>query len=51
LMKTFTNAKERSAKEWAALFAKADPGFKFRGVHLPAGAKIAIIEAKWNPAE
>ncbi|KAF1950072.1 putative hydroxyindole O-methyltransferase [Byssothecium circinans] len=51
LMKTFTNAKERSAKEWAALFAKADPGFKFNRVHLPAGAKIAIIEAKWNPVE
>lgn len=50
LMKTFTNAKERSAKEWAALFEKADPRFKFTGVQLPPGAKVAIIEAKWDPA-
>jgi len=48
-MKVFTNAKERSGQEWATLFAKTDPRFKFQGVTIPPGAKIAIIEAKWNP--
>lgn len=48
-MKIFTNAKERDASQWAALFKKADVRFHFQGVKLPPGAKCAIIEAKWVP--
>jgi hypothetical protein len=47
LMKSFTNAKERNAQEWAALFTKADPRFEFQGICIPPGAKCAVIEAKW----
>lgn len=47
-MKTMTNAKEREGGDWAALFAKTDPGFKFLGITPPPpGARDAIIEAEW----
>jgi hypothetical protein len=46
-MKCFTNAKERDFEEWAALFAKADPRFKFLGVRTPLGSKASLIEAEW----
>jgi hypothetical protein len=48
-MKMFSNAKERTAREWEDLFTRADPGFKFKGVHVPVGAKVANIEAHWLP--
>ena len=48
-MKTFFNAKERDAEEWAALFAKADPRFAYLGTRVPRGSKCAIIEAEWQP--
>lgn len=50
VVKSFSNAKERDAEEWATLFAKADPGFKFLGVKMPPGSRTAIIEAEWQPA-
>jgi hypothetical protein len=46
-MKCFTNAKERDFDEWATLFAKADPRFKFLGVRTPLGSKASLIEAEW----
>ncbi|KAL5115578.1 hypothetical protein ACEQ8H_006554 [Pleosporales sp. CAS-2024a] len=49
VMKCFTNAKERDYQEWAALFAMADPGFKFLGVRTPMGSKASFIEAEWRP--
>ncbi|OCL08124.1 S-adenosyl-L-methionine-dependent methyltransferase [Glonium stellatum] len=51
VMKCFTNAKEREAGDWAALFTKADPRFKFLGVRMPPGSKDAVIEAEWTSAE
>lgn len=50
-MKCFTNAKERHFEEWAALFAMADPRFKFLGVRTPQGSKASFIEAEWRPLE
>lgn len=50
-MKCFTNAKERDFEEWAALFAKADPRFKFLGVRTPLGSKASFIEAEWSLQE
>jgi hypothetical protein len=47
VMKCFTNAKERDFDEWATLFAKADPRFKFLGVRTPLGSKASLIEAEW----
>jgi hypothetical protein len=47
VMKCFTNAKERDFDEWAALFAKADPRFRFLGVRTPLGSKASLIEAEW----
>ncbi|MCJ1246390.1 hypothetical protein MMC30_003597 [Trapelia coarctata] len=51
VMKSFSNAKERDAEEWATLFAKADPGFQVTSIKVPPGAKSAIIEARWQPDE
>lgn len=48
-MKAFTNAQERDAGEWAALFSKADSRFKLLDVKLPLGSKHAIIQAEWQP--
>lgn len=50
-MKCFTNAKEREAGDWAALFAKADAGFRFRGVRMSPGSKASLIEAEWQPLQ
>jgi hypothetical protein len=51
VMKCFTNAKERDFDEWAALFAMADPRFKFLGVRTPVGSKASFIEAEWRLIE
>ena len=50
IMKELNNGKERDAEEWAALFQVADPGFKFRRIKYPEGAKLAVIEAVWEGA-
>lgn len=47
-MKSFLNAKERDAEQWAGLFARADSRFKFLGLRIPEGSKCAIIEAEWT---
>lgn len=46
-MKAFNNARERDAETWAALFKEADVRFHFKGIVLPEGARMAIIEAEW----
>ena len=51
IMKSFTNAKERDAAQWANLLGKADPRFKFLGVRVPKGSKCATIEAEWTPGD
>ena len=47
-MKAFNNARERDAETWAALFKEADPRYLFKGIVLPKGARMAIIEAEWT---
>lgn len=46
-MKAFGNARQRDAEAWAALFTEADEGFRFVGISLPQGARMAIIQAEW----
>ncbi|KAK7701460.1 hypothetical protein SLS64_010204 [Diaporthe eres] len=46
-MKAFGNARQRDAEMWAALFTEADEGFRFVGITLPEGARMAIIQAEW----
>lgn len=46
-MKAFNNARERDVETWGELFKEADERFRFLGVTVPAGARMAIIEAYW----
>lgn len=46
-MKAFNNARERDLESWLALFMTADPRFRFLGIKVPQGARMAIIEAEW----
>jgi hypothetical protein len=48
VMLTLLNAQERSADEFATLFAKADPRYKFIGVTRPKGCRMSIVEAVWE---
>jgi hypothetical protein len=43
------NAKERDVDDWTELFAMADPRFKFLGATQPAGSRMSIMEAVWEP--
>jgi hypothetical protein len=47
-MKALNNARERDSETWAALFKEADPRYRFKGISLPQGARMAIIEAEWT---
>jgi len=49
LMLQLLNAKERDVDDWAALFAMADPRFKFLGAKQPKGSRMSIMEAVWDP--
>ncbi|KAB8229433.1 O-methyltransferase [Aspergillus alliaceus] len=46
-MKAFNNARERDVQAWEELFTEADSRFRFLGVSVPPGARMAIIEAEW----
>ncbi|KAM7202700.1 S-adenosyl-L-methionine-dependent methyltransferase [Rhypophila sp. PSN 637] len=46
-MKAFNNARERDAEDWVRLFARADVRFRFVGITVPQGARMAIIQAEW----
>ncbi|RDK45505.1 O-methyltransferase [Aspergillus phoenicis ATCC 13157] len=46
-MKAFNNARERDVETWESLFVEADSRFRFLGVSVPPGARMAIIEAEW----
>ncbi|KAI1346685.1 S-adenosyl-L-methionine-dependent methyltransferase [Xylaria sp. FL0043] len=49
-MMAVLNAKERSADEFAKLFALADERLKFKGAHrAPGDRKVCIFEAVWEP--
>lgn len=48
-MAALFNARERTLREWKALFAEADRRFEFVGVHEPKGSRLAILEVRWSP--
>lgn len=43
------NARERGEDDYAELFQRADPRFKFLGVRTPKGCRMSIMEAVWQP--
>ncbi|KAI1074870.1 S-adenosyl-L-methionine-dependent methyltransferase [Whalleya microplaca] len=47
-MKAFNNARERDVETWMNLFMTADPRFKFLGITIPQGARMAVIQAEWT---
>lgn len=42
------NARERTASEWEALLNEASPRFILRGVVVPKGSDLAIIDVCWG---
>jgi hypothetical protein len=42
------NAKERDLEEWQQLLKQADMRFIFKGVKMPPGSNLAVIEARWD---
>ncbi|OAR02794.1 hypothetical protein LLEC1_00194 [Akanthomyces lecanii] len=50
IMLTLLNAQEREENEFKALFAAADPRFRFRGIMRAQGCRMSVIEAIWDPA-
>ncbi|OAA72143.1 O-methyltransferase, family 2 [Cordyceps fumosorosea ARSEF 2679] len=51
IMLTLLNAQERDEDEFKALFAAADPRFKFRGVTRVEGCRMSVVEAVWDPEQ
>ncbi|EJP61307.1 O-methyltransferase bik3 [Beauveria bassiana] len=51
IMLTLLNAQERDENEFKALFAAADPRFKFQGVTRVQGCRMSVIEALWDPEQ
>lgn len=47
-MGAYFNAQERDMEEWTKLFAGADARFIVKGVTLPTGSALAIIETVWS---
>ncbi|GME33715.1 putative o-methyltransferase family 2 protein [Neofusicoccum parvum] len=43
------NARERAEDDYAELFHRTDPRFKFLGVKRPEGSRTCTIEAVWLP--
>lgn len=43
------NAKERTLREWRALFAEADSRFVLTSVRRPEGSALAVMEVVWTP--
>ncbi|KAI8625554.1 putative O-methyltransferase [Xylariaceae sp. FL1651] len=48
VMHELQNAGDREMTEWAALFAKADSRFIFRGGKPCPGSPLSILEAEWG---
>ncbi|RAH80345.1 putative O-methyltransferase [Aspergillus japonicus CBS 114.51] len=46
-MLSLFNSRERDAADWQALFAQADPRFRWGGVTKPAGSNLSVIQASW----
>ncbi|KAJ6788035.1 hypothetical protein PWT90_06230 [Aphanocladium album] len=51
IMLIVLNAQERDENEFKALFAAADPGFKFQGVTRVDGCRMSVVEAVWEPEQ
>ncbi|EGX95068.1 O-methyltransferase, putative [Cordyceps militaris CM01] len=51
IMLTLLNAQERDEAEFKALFAAADPRFKFQGVTRAQGCRMSVVEAVWDPEQ
>ncbi|KAJ4147764.1 hypothetical protein LMH87_002270 [Akanthomyces muscarius] len=51
IMLTLLNAQEREENEFKALFAAADPRFRFRGVMRAQGCRMSVVEAVWDPEQ
>ncbi|KAK2030299.1 O-methyltransferase [Colletotrichum zoysiae] len=49
VMLAVLNAQERNEAEYRELFKAADGRYAFRGVTRPAGCRMSIIEAVWDP--
>ena len=47
-MKQLMNSKERDVDGWISLLQAADPGFRLKGISMPPGSKLAIIEVTWE---
>ncbi|RAH69805.1 putative O-methyltransferase [Aspergillus aculeatinus CBS 121060] len=47
-MLSLFNSRERDAADWRALFAQADPRFRWRGVTKPAGSNLSVIQVSWS---
>jgi hypothetical protein len=43
------NTGERSLSDWAELFTKADPRFKFLNAWKPPKSTMWFMEAEWQP--
>jgi len=39
------NSLERTAADWATLFARVDPSLQFIGTSTPKGSMVSIVEA------
>ena len=48
VMMYMLNAREREVQDWADLFHRADPRFKFLGAKKPEKCRMYIIEAVWE---
>lgn len=47
-MASLFNGRERTVNEWKELLASADPRFVMKGVTVPKGSALAVIEVVWD---
>ncbi|KAI1358363.1 O-methyltransferase-domain-containing protein [Xylaria arbuscula] len=47
-MTALFNARDRTAKDWKALFAEADSRFVLESVIQPTGSALAMMDLRWN---
>ncbi|KAM7195870.1 6-hydroxytryprostatin B O-methyltransferase [Rhypophila sp. PSN 637] len=48
-MAAIFNSRERTLREWKALFQQADERFVFKGVTKPEGSALSMMEVVWTP--
>jgi hypothetical protein len=47
-MKAILNSKERTASDWASLFARASTNFRLMDIATPLLSELSIIEVVWE---